>query len=114
MAEEGESTKSTTLSYILRGFLGLFLGAVIGAAIGAAVLILLHGWGDYTRALGSNRPAGIISATGTESSFVRALTFAFAFWGAVIGAPLGFIAGLFTALGKQLASPRRRSSRGLR
>jgi len=76
---------------------GLFAGGAAGALLGAVIPILLVGPGEYVRSLGDNRPAGIVSGSGTESGFTLMVTFVFAFWGAVVGGPFGLIAGLFTA-----------------
>ena len=107
MADYDKSSGNVIWSYILRALVGLLGGVVVGALLGALVLILLMGPGNYMHSLNDNRPAGIISGSETEASFTVAVTFLFAFWGAVVGGPLGFIAGLFPFLGKSLARVKR-------
>jgi hypothetical protein len=97
MADYEGSSESAVGRYVLKSLAGLFIGGVGGALLGAVVLILLVGPGDYARSVGSNRPAGIISGSGTESGFTLAITYVFAVWGAIIGGALGFSAGLFMA-----------------
>ncbi|HVF42551.1 MAG TPA: hypothetical protein VM936_06055 [Pyrinomonadaceae bacterium] len=106
MGDYDDSRGSVTWSYILRAFVGLFAGVVVGALLGALALILLVGPGDYVHNLNDPRDRFGISGSPSDGSFTGALTFVFAFWGAVVGGPLGFIAGLFTALGKSLARAR--------
>jgi hypothetical protein len=96
MPDYAESSGAAGRGYILRSVVGFFAGGAGGALLGAAVFILLVGPREYTRGLGDDSLTGIISAGGTHSDFTRAMTYAFACCGAVVGAPLGFIAGLFT------------------
>lgn len=107
VADYDDSGGSVTWSYILRAFVGLFGGLVVGALLGALALILLVGPGNYVHNLNDPQDRFGISGSPSHGSFTGALTFVFAFYGAVVGGPLGFIAGLFTALGKSLAGARR-------
>ena len=107
MADYDESSDNVTWSYVLRGLVGLLVGGIVGALLGALVLILLVGPGDYVHNLNDPKDRFGISGSPSDGSFTGAMTFVFAFWGAVVGGPLGFIAGLFTALGKSLARVRR-------
>jgi hypothetical protein len=106
MAYHYDSIGSVVWSYILRAFVGLFAGAAVGALLGALALIVLVGPGQYVRNLSDPQDRFTISGSPSDGSFTAAMTFVFAFWGAVAGGPLGFIAGLFTALGKSLAGTR--------
>jgi hypothetical protein len=97
-AEQKPPENNRAYHYVFRGLLGLIIGVLAGAAIGACLFILLSGPGDYFKSVHDNRPAGIVSGSGTESGFTLAVTFAFAFYGAIGGAILGLFAGLRSAI----------------
>ena len=101
-AEQELSERNRALHFVFRSLMGLFIGLFAGAAIGACWFILRTGPSDYFEALHSNRPAGIISGSeGTESSFARTFTLAFAFYGAIGGAIVGLSLGLLSAISRR-------------
>ncbi len=92
-----ESSENAVYHFVFRGLLGLLIGVLAGAILGACLLILLVGPGEYFKNLGEQTPAGIISASSTNSRFTLAITFAFGFYGAIGGGLLGLLAGLVSA-----------------